>query len=332
MKKDRIQYYKNLEAKRASKLLVYITSNRLGLETQIGKDAISFFTNQLDKIGDVQKISLYLLTQGGDTIAAWTIINLIRSFCKELEIIIPSACHSAGTLMCLGAKNIIMTKQATLGPIDPSINSPMNPKVDQQNLGGPAIPVNVEQIYAYFEMAKQVSKSNDSNSLISLFMDLAKYIHPTVLGAVFRSRSQIRILAERLLKYNSDIKEEKRNEIVNFLCSESGSHDYTINRKEAEEMGLRIEKPDTETYRIIKDIYDDIELELELSKPYKPMAKIASGNIFNYKYRRGIIETIEGGTDVFVSEGQLIQVQVPQKVGQSMIQDNRIVDEWIHEN
>ncbi|MFC2092663.1 serine protease [Bacteroidota bacterium] len=336
MKKDRLELYKKLEEKRNSKLLIYITSNRRGLETQIGNDALSFFTNQLDKIGDVNKISLYLFTRGGDTIAAWTILNLIRNFCEELEIIIPSACHSAGTLMCLGANKIVMTKQATLGPIDPSINSPLNPKVMQQNPLAPAIPVNVEQIYAFFEMAKQVSKSNDSNSLINLYVDLAKYIHPTVLGAVFRSRSQIRILAERLLKYNRDINDDKRNEIINFLCSESGSHDYTINRKEAEEMGLKIEKPDDETYKIIKAIYDDIEKELELINPYNPISKISTNKTCSYKFRRGLIETIEGGTDVYISEGQLIKVQTPimgqQMMPQETLQDNRSVDEWIHEN
>ena len=334
MKKERLEFYTKLEEKRNSKLLLYITSDRRRLETRIGNDAISFFTNQLDKIGDVDKISLYLYTRGGDTIAAWTILNLIRNFCQELEIIIPSTCHSAGTLMCLGANNIVMTKQATLGPIDPSINSPFNP---QQMQGNPlsAIPVNVEQIYAFFEMVKQVSKSNDSNSLINLFMDLSKYIHPAVLGAVFRSRSQIRILAERLLKYNTDIKEDKRNEIINFLCSESGSHDYTINRKEAEEMGLKIEKPDDETYKLIKAIYDDVEKELELIKPYNPMSKIVSQSIYDYKFRRGLIETINGGTDVFISEGQLIKVQAPkmgQQIMQPVLQDDRRVDEWIHED
>ena len=59
-----------------------------------------------------------MYTRGGNTLAGWSIINLIRQFCDELEIIIPSKAHSTGTLMALGANSIIMTKQATLGPID----------------------------------------------------------------------------------------------------------------------------------------------------------------------------------------------------------------------
>ncbi len=60
MLKDRITLYKQLEEKRNSKLLVYATSDRRGLETQIAPDILSPFTNHLDIIGDVEKISLLL--------------------------------------------------------------------------------------------------------------------------------------------------------------------------------------------------------------------------------------------------------------------------------
>jgi len=55
MKKDRVELYKELEARRNSKLLVYYTSTRQGLETQIAKDVLPKFSNQLDNIGDTKK-------------------------------------------------------------------------------------------------------------------------------------------------------------------------------------------------------------------------------------------------------------------------------------
>ena len=48
MYSDRIELYKQLEDKLDSKILVYITSDRPGFETQIGQDAIDFFINQFD--------------------------------------------------------------------------------------------------------------------------------------------------------------------------------------------------------------------------------------------------------------------------------------------
>ena len=56
-----------------------------------------------------------------------TIANMIRLFCDEFEVIVPSKAHSTATLICLGADRVVMTKQATLGPIDPGINDPPNP-------------------------------------------------------------------------------------------------------------------------------------------------------------------------------------------------------------
>src|SRR5205809_8013491 len=103
MLSDRIELYKQLEESRQSKLLVYITGDRQNMGTQIGPDVLSIFTNHLDTIGDVEKISLYLYTRGGNTLAAWTLINLIRNFCKDFEVLVPFNCHSSGTLMALGA-------------------------------------------------------------------------------------------------------------------------------------------------------------------------------------------------------------------------------------
>ena len=112
--KDRVELYKKLEKQLKSHVLVYVTGDRPGFETQIAGDTIDLFIEQLDKIGIVKKISLYLYTRGGDTAAAWNIINLLRQYCDELQVIVPHKAHSAGTIISLGANSIIMTKQATL--------------------------------------------------------------------------------------------------------------------------------------------------------------------------------------------------------------------------
>lgn len=151
MRADRINLYNELEDKRNSKLLVYATSHRQGMETSIAPDVLPWFTEHLDIIEESEKISLYLITNGGDTLTAWSLVNLIRSFCDKFEVIIPFNCFSSGTLISLGADSLLMTKQATLGPIDPSTNGPFNPVVNGTNQ---RIPVSVEFVKAYIEMAK----------------------------------------------------------------------------------------------------------------------------------------------------------------------------------
>src|SRR6059036_2761917 len=145
MYSSRVEYYKQLEQVRGSKVLLYVTGDRRQLETQIGKEVLDFFVHHLDLIDHAKKITLYLYTNGGDVIAAWSIANLIRQFCDEFEVIVSSKALSGGTLICLGADAIVMTKQAVLGPIDPSTNSPLNPQVP----GAPPhvrAPVSVEAI------------------------------------------------------------------------------------------------------------------------------------------------------------------------------------------
>ena len=129
MYQDRKQLYEQLEQNRMSKVIVYVTGDRRQMETKIHSEVVDFLIHHLDTVGDVDKITLYLYTRGGDTLASWGIANLIRQFCANFEVIVPFKCHSGGTLICLGADNIIMTKQATLGPIDPSVNTPLNPQV-----------------------------------------------------------------------------------------------------------------------------------------------------------------------------------------------------------
>ena len=64
---------------------------------------------------------------------------------------------------------------------------------------------------------------------------LSQNVHPLVLGSVFRARAHIRMLAKSLLeKHMGNINKNNARieKIVRFLCSDSGSHDYTINRNQ----------------------------------------------------------------------------------------------------
>ena len=76
-------------------------------------------------------------------------MNLIRIFCDELEVLVPMKALSAGTLISIGADRIVMTKQAALGPIDPSVNHPLNPQVSIDGRPPKLVPVSVESVRGY---------------------------------------------------------------------------------------------------------------------------------------------------------------------------------------
>jgi hypothetical protein len=339
MYKDRIENYKKIENLRNSKLLVYITGDRPGFETQIHPEVLDYFINHLDNLKKEKKITLLLYTRGGNTLAAWSLTNLIRQFCDEFEVLIPSKAHSSGTLISLGANTIIMTKQATLGPIDPSLNSPLNPQNPQApNNPQARLPVSVESIKGYFELAKKDLQIKDTKSIADILIGLSNQVHPLVLGDVYRSRTQIQMLARKLLL--KQIKDKKQiDKIIAFLCSDSGSHDYTIYRREAkEELGLNIEKPNDEFYQIIKETFTDIQNEFELKKAFDTNILLGNNNQADYSCRRALVESIAGGTDVFVSEGTLLKnTQIIQQapnvppIQRVVIEDQRKFEGWKHE-
>ncbi len=323
MYSNRIELYEKLEKERNTKIITDFTSDRRGFETQIAQDVIDLFIDQLDEIGVVPKISLFLYSQGGDTAAAWNIVNLLKMYCDEFEVIIPHKAHSAGTIISLGANKIVMTKQATLGPIDPSLTTPLNPKVD---INGNSIPypVSVEAVKGYMEFAKE-QIGNDENAIAQVILSLSQNVHPLVLGQVYRTRYQIKMLAEKLLKNQID-NEEELEKIISFLCSDSGSHDYTINRREAkDDLGLNVVKPSDEEYNLIKQIYDDVSEEMGFRDVFDP--RTINGA---YIVERGLLESISGGSDYFVTEGRCNPVRLHD--GQVAIKNEIIFEGWRKSN
>jgi len=326
MNAERIALYKDIEQARNSRVLVYFTGDRRGLETKMASEVLDLFVHHLDTIKVVDKISLILYTRGGETLSAWSLANLLRTFCDEFEIIIPAKCHSAGTLLCLGADNLVMTKQATLGPIDPSVTTPLNPQLPG---GEPAarVPVSVEDVTAFLEQAREAL---GHEPIAQIFESLTQEVHPLVLGHTYRIRSQIRMLGRRLLSNHMD-RQEDIEKILDFLCSESGSHDYTVYRREARELlGLPIETPSWEFYYLIKELYDNIAEDLELTTPFDVNSFLGSQDRASYSFRRALIESVSGGSHSYVSEGEVVRQRVevqPGFIGDA-IGDQRQLEGW----
>lgn len=318
--------YQKIGEMRGSKVLCYVTGDRQGMEAQIHRDSVDFFVDHLDAAWPCSKISLILHTNGGDTAAAWQIVNLLRSFSDDLEILIPSKALSSGTLISLGANRIVMTKQASLGPIDPSLNSPLGPQIPAQ-FGGQTWPVSVEAIQGYIDVVTDQLKVGDPSALASIWISLSEKIHPLVLGQIYRTRSQIRLLANRLLEHQ-EVDKEMTDNIISFLCSESGSHDHTINRRAARKMGLKVEQASHELYEVLQAVHNSYSAELKLREPYRPdlmLAKqhaVAGQATMNYSVPRLLLESLDFGSSRFISEGFL------QRDAHGQVVDVRTFEGW----
>ncbi len=323
---------KQVEEQRTSKVLLYVTGDRRGLETKIGQDVIDLLVDHLDAMGPVPRISLVLYTRGGDIAAAWNLVNVIRMFCDEFEVIVPSRCTSSGTLVCLGADRIVMTRQAILGPIDPTIQHPLGPAIPGAS-GDARADVSVEAVNGYLDAVSRYADNADTRA--QALASLAEKIHPLVLGQVFRSRQQIRDLARRLLNRQS-LDGDNINKIVDFLCSETGSHDYTINRREAVSLGLNVEKCSADLYRTVKDISNSYSHQMEFRSPYslsgllfphaQQIHERTAGKPINYEYTRAIIESVLHSAYHFVSKGTVTTIM---DGSQAALQEHRNFEGWV---
>ena len=125
--------------------------------------------------------------------------------------------------------------------------------------------------------------------------------------------------------------EQKIKSIIDFLCADSGSHDYTINRREAADMGLKIEKPSDDFYKTLKQIHASYTEQLKLLEQFSPQTVLGTNPASPYMEIRGLIESTDGGCYGFVSEGTMTKALVPLGPGGTMqeaITDSRTFEGW----
>jgi len=65
-------------------------------------------------------LDLILHTPGGNVAATESLVYYLKSlFGNDIRVFVPQIAMSAGTMISLAAKEIVMGKQSNLGPIDP---------------------------------------------------------------------------------------------------------------------------------------------------------------------------------------------------------------------
>ena len=105
---ERMNLIGQIEKMTDSRVLVLMLGDRRGLETRIAPDVKPFCQEHLMRMGHQKKISLYIYSTGGITIAGYALANLLREFSDSYDVIIPFKAWSCATLIALGADNIIM--------------------------------------------------------------------------------------------------------------------------------------------------------------------------------------------------------------------------------
>lgn len=140
------------------------------------------FMNAVYGLDRSKGLDIILHTPGGDIAATESIVNYLKKmFSNDIRAIVPQISMSAGTMIAMSCKEIIMGQQSSLGPIDPQMN-------------GVACQAVLDE---FDEAVKEVSNNPSSLGLWQVI--ISKY-HPTFLTACRDAVNWSQHLAEEWLK------------------------------------------------------------------------------------------------------------------------------------
>jgi uncharacterized protein (DUF2164 family) len=306
-----------LEKKLDARILSIILGDRQHLETKAAPDILPLVSDLLTRIGSARQFAIFLYTRGGDSIVGWSLVNLTRQYCDRLVVVVPFRALSCGTLIALGAEEILMSKHGQLSPIDPSVASPFNPPAPGSPVGQPGpvtlLPVSVEDMAGFLDLARNEVGLRADESMVEVLKILADKVHPLALGAVHRAREQNRELASRLLAIHMD-DQARINFIVDKLTKELPTHSYLIGLNEAKDyIRLHVTEMKDEIEKLTWNLYKEYESWLELTTPHSPELDLGSEDQKRVRYERAVVECLDAeklSQHIFVTDKILLKTKV----------------------
>ena len=89
----------------------------------IGDSDMTGFMAAIHRLKVDRGLDLILHTPGGSIAATEALVTYLRAkFGDDIRVIVPQLAMSAGSMISLAAKQIVMGKHSSLGPIDPQVN------------------------------------------------------------------------------------------------------------------------------------------------------------------------------------------------------------------
>lgn len=288
-----------LEKLRESRVLSYVIPDREsfppgvpGFSTQLSIEPQLLLADHLRAIGKVKRIDLFLYTRGGATDCVWPLVSLLREYCERLSVLVPFRAHSAGTLICLGADEIVMSDIGQLSPIDPATGNqfnPVDPGNPQSRLG-----ISVEDVAAYFELSETRAGITKEEHKVDALKELTRQVHPLALGNVQRVYMMIRSLARRLLSMHmsEDSDGKRMDAIIKGLTEDFRSHTHAISRREAISLlGDWVRAPEPEEGEAMWALFDQYATDLQLREKFNLPVFMGDEPVKDLDVIGGIVES-----------------------------------------
>lgn len=209
-------------------------------------------------------VILILTTYGGDPDAAFRIARYIKRKYQKFTLFVFGSCKSAGTLLALGADEIVMSDFGELGPLDVQVTKDDDFRSESVLDIQQALSVIGSQAFEMFEsyLLKLISGTQAlittrtaadiaSSMAVNLLSPISSQIDPLRLGEMNR-------LMNIALAYGQRLKPESI-EVIKNLIYNYPSHSFVIDYEEAKKLFDYVREP--------------MDLEYELEEMILPLVR-----------------------------------------------------------
>jgi ATP-dependent protease ClpP protease subunit len=193
---------------------------------ELNDSDINGFMTAIHELDRTKGLDLLLHTPGGSTSATEALIDYLRKMFKgDIRAIVPQLAMSAGTMVALSCREILMGSHSYLGPIDPQI------------YGLPAHGIIEEFNRAADEIAQDQTR-------VAIWQPVIAKYNPTLIGecqkAIDWSNQMVRESLETCMFLEDSDAESKADRVIVELGDHALtlSHDRHISMERARDMGV----------------------------------------------------------------------------------------------
>ncbi|MFN4367274.1 MULTISPECIES: S49 family peptidase domain-containing protein [Acinetobacter] len=232
----------------------------IGEISRNGYTQITKTCKQLKTVKDNKKAVLFLLTFGGNPHMGFRIARALQHYYSDgFSVVIPSSCKSAGTLISIGAKELIIADEGELGPLDIQLSKSTELFEQTSGLDLPqamsALRSGVTETIrdALIEvrmggrLSTKIASEIATNVTTGIYSPIYAQIDPLRLGELHRAT----MIAYEYGKKLSDKSENLLPAALKQLIMDYPSHGFVIDRKEAKSIFKNVRIPNEEELKII---------------------------------------------------------------------------------
>jgi hypothetical protein len=255
-----------LEQLRGSRVVLLINS-LTKLHSTIDFCTYSDLRSALENV-HVPRLDVFIQSDGGSPNEAFKLARLFSAHSGEWSVMIAEHAKSAATLIALGASEIVMARDAELGPIDTQLADSGEPEGYISSLqefkGLEAV---ASFCHTFLDASAGVIHNismcsrNDAIKIASeyvppLLRPLFEQVDPRTLGGFRRALEITESYGLRLLRA-AGYEREAAREIVRRLVYHYPAHDYVIQHDEASEIGLPAKTANDDIEKAMEAVLDE---------------------------------------------------------------------------